>query len=94
MLLLVGVALAVTAVQTRKLYLVVMIEGKAQRIGFDSTDIIADVYVVAGATMVFMAGGTEIKGKGICQPYHGILREDLTELENNIENILHALAAK
>ena len=71
-----------------------MIEGKAQGNRSNNIDIIDDVYIVAGATPGFIAMGTEIDGEGICKPYEGVLSKDFTELENNIENILHALAGK
>lgn len=93
-LLLVGAALAVTAVQTRKLFLIVMLDGKARWNNSEATDLIADVRVVAGASPGFLAGGMEIDGEGICQPYEGVLKKDFAELENSIESILQSFSAK
>jgi hypothetical protein len=93
-LLLFGTALAVTAVQTRKLFLIVLFEGKALRSSSHAANIIADVRIIAGATPGFLAAGMEIDGRGICQPYEGVLKKDFAELENSIESILQLFATK
>jgi hypothetical protein len=87
-LVLIGVAVSVTGLQTRKLFLVVKLDGTARGTGADPTDVIADVRVIAGASPGFQVGGTAIGGNLVCQPYEGALKKDFKRLANSIDSLL------
>ena len=94
-----GLAAVATAFHVRKQYLVVVMEGKAHRVGGQQEysagldDILADVRVMAGTSTALFAGGTEIRG-GLAQPRPDMLEKDFAAFKKDVESMLPAYVAK
>ncbi len=92
-LILVGTAAAATGFQSRKQFLLVTIQGSARKEGSrrahspDTSDMVADIRVVAGTRTILFAGGTAIAG-GLAPPRTDLLEKDFSEFRKTLGSML------